>query len=147
MNPLSLPGARWLEWLRIPWLRVGVLTGVYLAAVMVAAVLAANRIPALEPHAFLRNAASAGVFGVVMLVPIIKFRHEPVRMWAAAATALFLFAVAYWIMGFFFSTLHVRLRVTPLHAFVLGAGGYGFLAVFIWVWQVARQLRGESQTK
>lgn len=147
MNPLPLPGSRWLGWLRIPWLRVGILTGAYLAAVMVAAVLVANRVPALEPHAFLRNAASAALFGLVMLVPVVKFRAEPVRMWAAAAGALFLFAVAYWVMGFFFSTLHVRLRVTPMHAFILGAGGYGFLAVFIWVCQVARQLRGKSQTK
>lgn len=147
MNPFPLPGARWLEWLRIPWLRIGVLTGIYLAAVMVGAVVAANRIPALEPYAFLRNAASAALFGLVLLVPVVKFRAEPVRMWATAATALFLFALAYWVMGFFFTTLHVRLRVTPMHAFVLGAGGYGFLAVLIWVWQVARQLRGRSQTK
>jgi hypothetical protein len=147
MNPLPLPGSRWLEWLRIPWLRLGVLTGVYLAVVMVAAVLAANRVPWLEPYAVLRNSASAAVFGLVMLVPILKFRHEPVSLWLAAATALLLFALAYWMMGFFFSTLHVRLRVTPLHAFILGAGGYGFVAVAVWVWQTARQLRGAGRTK
>jgi hypothetical protein len=145
MNPLPLPGARWLEWLRIPWMRVGILTGIYLIAVMVAAILAANRIPTLEPHAALRNSASAAVFGLVMLVPVIRFRREPVRLWAAAATGWLLFAVVYWVVGFFFSTLHVRLRVTPLHAFILGAGGYGFLAVSVWVFHLVRALRGDAR--
>lgn len=130
--PSRLPGYAWLDWVHNPALRIGVITGIYLVAVMVVALLAANRMPFLEPLAEIRNWAARGVFGLVMLAPILALRKSPARLFAAAMTGWLMLTLAYWGMGFLFDNLHLRLY-RPFHLFILGASLYGSIAVLFWV--------------
>lgn len=134
MSPAHLPGARWLEWLRIPSLRVGVLSGLYLTAMMVLAVLAANYLSFLEPYANARNWVCRLLFALLMLVPMAPFRRSPWQLFVAGVAAWMLFSLAYGLMGLIFHNLHNRLRVHGvMQAFVLGAGFYVTVAVALWV--------------
>lgn len=130
--PSRLPGYAWLDWVRNQTVRVGVITGICLVAVMVVALLAANRMPVLEPLAEIRNWASRGVFGLVMLAPIFVLRKSPARLFAAAMTGWLMLTLAYWAMGVPFENLHLRFY-RPFHLFVLGASLYGSIAVLFWV--------------
>jgi hypothetical protein len=133
-NPVpSLPGSQWLAWLQYRPLRVGVLVGIYLTLVMVVALLLANRVPALEPLAGIRNAASYGLFAVLAAVPVWMFRQSPGSLFLASTTAWAVFSLMYALMGLPFENLFARLHKTPGNVFMLGAVVYGLLAVAAWV--------------
>jgi hypothetical protein len=133
MAPTHLPGTAWLRWLRHRPLRLGVQTGIYLAAVMAVALLIANRLPALEPFADLRNWICGSLFVLVALIPVAAFWRVPWNLFTSAATGWLLFTFAYSVAGLFFENLHTRLNKTPFHMFLLGAGCYAVVAVAIWV--------------
>ncbi len=128
-----LPGSQWLAWLQYRPLRVGVLVGCYLAVVMVVSLVLANRVPALEDLAQMRNAASYAAFALMAALPVWIFRREPGSLFVASVAAWGLFSLMYAVMGFPFENLHVRLHKTPGNVFMLGAAVYGLLAVVAWV--------------
>ena len=82
----QLPGMRSFLWVRNRALRIGVITGVYLSFVFVAWLLVANRFPRLQPFAGIRNLAAAVTVLLLMLIPVLRFRREPVRMFVAGLT-------------------------------------------------------------
>jgi len=106
---------------------------------MVAWLLVANRFPALDDFADVRNAIAGAVFAVLMLIPIGYFLRSPSRLFTSGVVGWFLFALVYSLTGFFFTRLHSRL--TPFHLFILGAALYGVVAVAVWVALMAMAAR------
>jgi hypothetical protein len=115
-----------------PALWVGVYLGALLNLVMIAALVAANRFPKLEPYALERNAASYGLFVLLLLIPVIWFLKRPAKMFAAGIVGWVLFSAGYNIAGFYFHNLFDVLRA-PLEVLIEGAVLYGVAAVLSWV--------------
>jgi hypothetical protein len=115
-----------------PALWTGVYLGALLNIVMIAALVAANRFPRLEPYALERNAASYGLFVLLLLIPIVRFLKRPVRMFTAGVVGWVLFVAGYNIAGLYFHNLFDVLR-TPLEALIEGGVLYGVAAVISWV--------------
>jgi len=116
-----------------PAVIAGCYTGAMLTIVMLGALVVANRIPALEPYAFERNAASYALFGILMAVPVFRFLTRPTRMFVSAMIAWLLVTVAYNFAGLYFRNLFNVLQRTPFEILAEGAIGYGILAVAAWV--------------
>ena len=83
----QLPGMRWFLWLRIASLRIGVLTGIYLSCVFVAWLEVANRVVKLEPFAELRNLVAGAILILLLGIPVLRFRHQPGRLFIAGLMA------------------------------------------------------------
>jgi hypothetical protein len=113
--------------------RTGLYTGLLLTLVMFVALVAANRVPALERFAIIRNAISGGMFFVVALIPIVRFLGKPLQLFSAAMIAWLAFAGAFNLAGLIFRNLYLATRIPPFQAFVLGASVYGLCAVISWV--------------
>lgn len=118
---------------------IGVYVGALLILIMSAALVAANRVPALEPYALERNAASYGAFVILLLIPVLRFLKRPVQMFVSAIVAWTLFVGAYNIAGFYFRDLF-QIR-TPFQALIEGCVLYGFVAVTVWVIRMALYAR------
>src|ERR1700686_3988230 len=101
----EFPGMQWFHWLRNASLRSGVLTGVYLSCVLVVWLFVANRVPELEPLAGIRNLTAGAVVILLMLIPVLRFRREPVRMFVSGLTAWTLLTFTYIAMEMLFSLL------------------------------------------
>lgn len=123
-----------------PALRAGLYTGALMVIVMAGALIAANRLPWLDNRALERNAASYGLFVMIMLIPICRFLNRPVRMFVSAMIAWSMFVIAYDVAGFFFHNLFDAVR-TPFVLFIEGAIVYGVCAVGSWVGAMALQAR------
>jgi hypothetical protein len=132
---------RWFLWLRIASLRTGVLTGIYLSCVLVAWLGVANRVAELEPYAELRNLVAGAISIMVLLIPMLRFRHQPARLLVAGLTAWTLLTVTYLVAEMHFTLLESRLGA--FHVFVLGAVSYGFVAVLDWVFLMCAGARHE----
>jgi hypothetical protein len=135
----QLPGMRLFLWMRNASLRIGVITGVYLSCVFVAWLFVANRVPQLESFAGIRNLAAGAATMLLMLIPVLRFRREPVRMFVSGLTAWTLLTLAYIGMEMRFSLLESRMGA--LHIFMLGGVTYGFVAVFDWVFLLCVEAR------
>jgi hypothetical protein len=135
----QLPGMRLFLWMRNASLRIGVITGVYLSCVFVAWLLFANRMPQLESFAGIRNLAAGAATMLLMLIPVLRFRREPVKMFASGLTAWTLLTLTYIGMEMRFSLLESRMGA--LHIFMLGGVTYGFVAVFDWVFLLCVEAR------
>jgi len=135
----QLPGTRWFLWLRYVSLRTGVLTGIYISCVFAAWLIVANRIPQLDPFAGVRNLAAAAVTVLLLAIPVLRFRHEPVRMLVSGLTAWTVLTLTYLVTEMHFSLLESRLGA--FHFFMLGAFSYGFVAVFDWVFLLCVEAR------
>lgn len=116
-----------------PALIAGCYTGAMLTVAMLGALVVANRIPALEPYAFERNAASYALFVMLMLVPVLRFLNRPVKMFVASMIGWLLLTVAYDFAGLYFRNLFSVLQRTPFEVLTEGAIIYGVLAVAAWV--------------
>ena len=103
-----LPGMRLFLWMRNASLRIGVFTGVYLSCAFVAWLLIANRFPELEPFAGIRNLGAGAAAIVLMLIPVLRFRREPVRMFVSGLTAWTLLTLTYLGMELHFSLYSPR---------------------------------------
>ncbi|MHB8486500.1 MAG: hypothetical protein ACYDCM_12360 [Candidatus Acidiferrales bacterium] len=114
-------------------LRIGLLTGGLLVVVMLASLFAADRLPALESAAALRNDICRATFGLVMLIPVFLFLSHPRRMFASALFGWSLFALGYDFVGMYFSNLFTALGRTPFEVLVLGLVFYGVVAAVSWV--------------
>jgi hypothetical protein len=135
----QLPGKRWLDWLHHAALRTGVLTGVYLSCVFVAWLFVANRVPELESFAGIRNLVAGAAVILLMSIPVLRFRREPVRMFVSGITAWMLLTFTYLGMEMYFSLLESRMGA--FHIFMLGGVSYGFVAVFHWVLLLCMETR------
>jgi hypothetical protein len=135
----QLPGMRLFLWLRNRSLRIGVITGVYLSFAFVAWLVAANRFPQLQAFAGIRNLAAAVTVLLLMLIPVLRFRREPVRMFVAGLTAWTLLTFTYMGMEMNFSLLESRMGA--FHIFMLGGITYCFVAVFHWVFLFCAEAR------
>jgi hypothetical protein len=127
----QLLGVWWFLWLRNTALRTGVLTGIYLSCMFIAWLWIANHIPQLYPFAGIRNLCGGALAILVMAIPVLRFRRQPVKMFVSGVTAWTLLTLAYIAMEMRFSLLESRMGA--LHVFMLGAISYGFVAVFHWV--------------
>lgn len=136
MAPTHLPGGSWLRWMKHRPLRIGVLNGIYLSVVMGVALFCANRIPAFEPYADLRNWTFNCLFVLIALIPIATFWRAPWALFTSATTGWLVFSLSYGLASLFFANLQTRLNKTTFHMFMLGAGTYAVVAVFIWVWDM-----------
>ncbi len=129
-------------------LRQAFVTGCYMGAMltiaMLSALVVANRIPALEPYAFERNAACYALFVLLMIVPVLRFLNRPVKMFVASMTGWIILAVAYDIAGIYFRNLFMVLQRTPFEVLAEGAILYGVLAVAAWVCRMIVHARRHS---
>jgi hypothetical protein len=135
----QLPGMRFFLWLRNASLRIGVFTGVYLSIVFVAWLVIANYFPRLQAFAGIRNVAGAVTILLLMLIPVLRFRREPVRMFVAGLTAWTLLTLTYIGMEMKFSLLESRMGAFRI--FMLGGITYCFVAVFHWVFLFCAEAR------
>ena len=138
---IQLPGMRWFLWLRIASLRTGVLTGLYLSCVLLAWMVVANRVAALEPFAELRNVVTVAVLMILLAIPVLRFRHQPGKLFVAGLTAWTLLSITYLGAEMHFTLLENRMGA--LHVFMLGAVAYGFVAVLDWVLHICAGVRHE----
>ena len=111
---------------------MGVYLGALLNIAMISALVAANRFPRFEPYALERNAASYGLFVILLLIPVVWFIKRPAQMFVAGIIGWVLFVAGYDIAGFYFRNLFEVLR-TPLEALIEGGVLYGVAAVLSWV--------------
>lgn len=146
MSPSRLPGYSRLEWLSHPSIRAGVLYGIYLAVVMSASVVAANRIPALEEFADVRNWIARSLFGAVMALPVVVSFRQPQRLLVSSLVGWSLATLTYGILKFFFADLHSELGISTFHLFILGAVIYVAAAVAAWVFSMALEVRSAPAT-
>lgn len=123
-----------------PTLRIGLYTGALLTTVMIGSLFAANRFPLLDNRALERNGASYGLFLLFMMIPIFRFLHQPVKMFASAMIGWCIFVIAYDAAGMYFHTLFSALR-TPVEALLEGTIVYGVCAVGFWVGSMALHAR------
>lgn len=135
---MHLPGSVWLRWLKHPPMRTGVIAGAYLSGVMAVALLAANRLPALEPFADLRNWICRGVFLIFALVPVGTFFRAPWHLFVSGSSGWLVFTLGYSLAGAFFDNLHTRLNISTLQMLLVGAGCYAVLAAALWVAESAK---------
>jgi hypothetical protein len=141
----QLPGMRWFLWLRIASLRIGTLTGIYTSCVFVAWLIVANRVVELEPLAELRNLVAGAVLIIVLAIPVLRFRHQPGKLFVAGLTAWTLLTLTYLAAELHFTLLESRMGA--LHVFVLGAVSYGFVAVLDWVFLMCAGVRHQHMAQ
>lgn len=116
-----------------PVLKLGLYVGLAMVAEMTIALIVINRVPALEPYAFARNAFFMAVFLVLMLAPVCRFLRAPVRMFSSAMLAWAIFVAGYDLAGLYFDRLFDALHRGPMVVLVEGAALYGVCAVGSWV--------------
>lgn len=136
---VQLPGAQSSSWLRNASLRTGVLTGIYLSCAFVVWLVVANRVPELDAFAGMRDLAAAVAMILLMAIPVLRFRLEPMRLFVAGLVAWTVLTITYRAAEMFFSLLESRLGA--LHVFMLGAVSYGFVAVLEWVALICMEAR------
>ena len=140
-----LPGMQWFLWLRIASLRIGILTGIYLSCVFVAWLDVANRVAELERYAELRNLVAGGILIIVLGIPVLRFRHQPGKLFVAGLTAWTLLTMTYLAAEIHFTLLESRMGA--FHVFMLGAVSYGFVAVLDWVFLMCAGVRHEHMVQ
>jgi drug/metabolite transporter (DMT)-like permease len=132
---------QWFLWLRIASLRIGTLTGIYLSCVFVAWLIVANRAPALVPFAETRNLVAGATLVIVLAIPVLRFRHQPGKLFVAGLMAWTLLTITYLAAEMHFTLLESRMGA--FHVFMLGAVSYGFVAVLDWVFLMCAGVRHE----
>ena len=120
-------------------LRLGLVVGAGLSGVAIAWVLIANRIPALDPLAMLRNMAAGALVIAFLLVPACRFRRHPSHFFACGVTAWSILTLVYAILQIPFPRL--GLRMGTFHFFMLGAVLLGLASALLWVVQSVLILR------
>lgn len=131
MIPSRLPGYSSRTLASAPSLRTGFVIGAGLSLVFVAWLFVANRIPALEDFALVRNAVAAALMMILMILPAITYARFPGRLLVCGLTAWTLLALCYRLMEQFFELLESRLGAFQL--FMLGAVLYLGAAVLSWI--------------
>jgi hypothetical protein len=112
-------------------LRAGLVIGAALSGVAIAWLLVANRVPALDRIAQLRNLAAGALAVILMLVPVYRFRRHPSHLFACTLTAWFVLTAIYAILQIPFP--HLGIRMGTFHFFMLGAVVLGLASALVWV--------------
>jgi hypothetical protein len=120
-------------------LRLGLVIGTGLSGVAVAWLLIANRLPALDPLAMLRNLVAGALVIAFMLVPACRFRRHPSHVFASGITAWSILTLVYAILQIPFPRLGTRMGT--FHFFMLGAVLLGLASALLWVTQLVLSLR------
>lgn len=120
-------------------LRVGLIVGAALSGVAIAWLLVANRVPALDRLAMLRNLAAGALVVVLMLVPVWRFRSCPAHVLTCGLTSWSILTLVYAILQIPFPQLGVRMGT--FHFFMLGAVLLGLVSVLLWVIHLVSNLR------
>ena len=130
---------QWFLWTHNAAMRIGIITGVYLSGIFVIWLFIANRVPEIASFAGVRNVAAGAVMFLLMLIPVLRFRREPVRMFVAGLTAWTLLTFTYLGMEMNFSLLESRRGA--FHIFMLAGITYCFVAVLHWVFLFCAEAR------
>jgi hypothetical protein len=129
-----------------PALVAGCYVGAMLTIAMLGALVAANRAPGLEGYAFERNVASFSLFGILMLLPVLRFLNRPLKMFVASMTAWSILSLAYDFAGIYFHNLFSVLQRTPFEVLTEGAIVYGIISVAAWVFAIILHARRHPLT-
>jgi hypothetical protein len=121
-----------------PVLRAGILVGIGLCILSGTWLLVANRVPFLDRFAVARNLAAAAVAGILLLVPVCRFRKSPGQLFLSGLIAWTMLTLGYGAMATQFPALDERLGA--FHLFVLGVVVYGLVAAIAWVTQLVIHL-------
>ena len=128
--------------------RIGLYTGVGMTLIFTAWLLIANRMPALENLAFERNVLGAAAFGLVALVPVVRFARSPGNLLASSLIGWGILSLAYSALGLYFQALSDRYSAPQI--LMLGSLVYMILATLSWIgtclWR-ARESRMPHSTK
>jgi hypothetical protein len=122
-------------------LRLGLIAGAALSAVAIAWLLIANRVPALDRLAMLRNLTAGALVVVIMLVPVWRFRGCPAHVLTCGLTSWSVLTLVYAILQIPFPLLGIRMGT--FHFFMLGAVLLGLASVLLWVVHLVSTLRHE----
>jgi len=120
-------------------LRLGLVIGAALSGVAIAWLLIANRLPALDRLAMLRNIAAGASIIILMLVPTYRFRKNPSHVFVCGLTAWSILTLVYAILQIPFPRLGIRMGT--FHFFMLGAVLLGLASALLWVIQLVLSLR------
>jgi hypothetical protein len=120
-------------------LKLGLVIGAALSGVAIAWLLIANRLPALDPLAMLRNVAAGALIIILMLVPACRFRRHPSHLFACGITAWSILTLVYALLQVPFPRLAARMGT--FHFFMLGAVLLGLASALLWVIQMILVLR------
>jgi hypothetical protein len=135
------PNSAHLDRLSRTALRLGVVVGAGLSGVAIAWLLIANRLPAFDRLAMLRNLIAGSLVIVFMLVPVCRFRRYPSHVFGCGLTAWSILTLVYAISQIPFPRLAARMGT--FHFFILGAVLLGMAAALLWVGQLVMTLRHE----
>ena len=120
-------------------LKLGLTIGAGLSGVAIAWLLIANRLPALDPLAMIRNVAAGALIIILMLVPACRFRRHPSHLFACSITAWSILTLVYAVLQIPFPRLAARMGT--FHFFMLGAVLLGLASALLWVIQMILVLR------
>lgn len=122
-----------------PALRTGICVGAALAVLFTVWVILANRLPALERFANLRNAAAAASFILVSLIPVARFRNSANQLFLSGAVGWALASLCYLAWSLYFGRLQNRMSAQQI--FVMGLAIYGLAAILVWLAGLLRSAR------
>jgi hypothetical protein len=102
-----------------------------LSGVTIAWLLVANRFPAFDRLAMLRNLAAVTLAMIFMLIPFYRFRRYPYHLFTCGLTAWSILTLVYAILQIPFPRLGTRMGT--FHFFMLGAVLLGLASALLWV--------------
>ena len=109
-----------------------------LTITIIAWLLIANRVPALDRLAMLRNLAAGALVIGIMLVPVWRFRGCPAHVLTCGLTSWSILTLVYAILQIPFP--HLAARMGTFHFFMLGALILGLASALLWVTQLVLSL-------
>jgi hypothetical protein len=118
--------------------RLGVAMGGALSGVAIAWLLIANRVPALDGLALLRNLTAGALLIALMLVPVCRFRRHPSHLFGCGITAWSVLTLIYAILQIPFPRLGIRMGT--FHFFMMGAVFLALTSALLWVGQLVLTL-------
>ncbi|HKV23244.1 MAG TPA: hypothetical protein VJN93_01510 [Candidatus Acidoferrum sp.] len=122
--------------------RTGIYVGILLSVVFSAWVIVANRAPALENFALVRNLAAVAVLGVLAVIPVLRFWRLPGNLLSSSLVGWLIFSVAYRILSLAFPGLGARYSAVQI--FVLGAVVYLLAVTVCWIGTIIRRARASD---
>jgi uncharacterized membrane protein YvlD (DUF360 family) len=137
-----MPGYASLQLVRNASVRTGIYVGACLSVAFIGWVIIANRVPFLEPFAFLQYIAAVAVLCVIAMIPVLRFWRMPGNLLGSGLVAWFIFSVAYWLLSLYFSSLEER--YSAVQVFILGAVAYLLVVTISWIGTIIRRARASD---
>jgi len=120
--------------------RTGFYTGIGMTLIFTTWLFVANRMPALENLAFERNVLGASAFGLVALIPVVRFARSPGNLLASSLIAWGILTLAYRGLCIYFQDLSDRYSTPQI--LMLGSLVYMILATLSWIGTCIWRARG-----